>query len=68
MSLSEMLKAIPELSKEDEAVLLRVGSQMQYMADLSNTISSWTAPSAKGRALSSPTRSPPAVRPPTSAT
>ena len=51
MSLSEMLKAIPELSKEDEAVLLRVGSQMQYMADLSNTDIFLDCPIGEGATL-----------------
>ena len=51
MSLSEMLKAIPELSKEDEAVLLRVGSQMQYMADLSNTDIFLDCPIGEGKSL-----------------
>ena len=51
MSLSEMLKAIPELSEEDAAILLRVGSQMQYMADLSNTDIFLDCPIGEGKSL-----------------
>ncbi len=51
MSLAGMLKALPELSPEDEAVLLQAGSQMQYMADLSNTDIFLDCPIGEGKAL-----------------
>ena len=51
MTLSEMLQSVPELSEKDAEVLLRAGSQMQYMADLSNTDIFLDCPIGDGKAL-----------------